>query len=386
MRKQDLIALLSAKPVANPTRPFERARYDEALRAYLELIRPRGTIQSIYRFGTIGVPGLSDIDLVAIMKTDTRDFYHRYSIQHLTPNHCYLFSHDPIFVDATNFKNMALWFPVREVELVYGQAITMNKAPEQRPALPVIHLAQMLLCFQLQLLTKFAYLGTTLDERVAENVVKGMCNSLSLWIDLNDGVVAEKYRMFHDGYLTFRPKWFDFSVTERASRLREFIADATILAIDLVGDLDEWLLSHWFTPECSLHDCETAYGGDRIVFTNQWSSVRALEFAMNRQGFLFPPGLGMFLLSYRQSQGPIGTHINQLFGAQANLPLKTHSPELEQVFKQHIAALDSYAAFLPRKFGIPPNPFVTFWAPYTQNRLLKFYNKAYNKAQRILGL
>jgi len=112
-----LVNLLRQKKITNRQQYFGLSRYDRAVSAYLELVKPHETIRAIYQFGSYSVPGLSDIDLAVVMNSEAADCVHRYSIARLSADEQYLFSHDPLFMSERHFRNMHLWFPVKEADI-----------------------------------------------------------------------------------------------------------------------------------------------------------------------------------------------------------------------------------------------------------------------------
>src|SRR5207244_12945639 len=95
-----LVERLVAKTLVNRPRQVGVERYEAALAEYLDLVTGDGTVRAVYRVGSLGAPGLSDIDLILVMRDSHRDVLCRYNIERLGAEARYVFSHDALFTDA----------------------------------------------------------------------------------------------------------------------------------------------------------------------------------------------------------------------------------------------------------------------------------------------
>ncbi len=386
LMKTQLVNLLRQKEITNRQQHFDLSRYDRAVSAYLELVKSYETVRAIYQFGSYSVPGLSDIDLAVVMNDGAADCIYRYSITRLSAEDQYLFSHDPLFMNERHFRHMHLWFPVKEADRrhLWGHDIARRARGSHSRYQKIIHLAQMLVSYQLQLLCRYSYFGSTFDERVSESALKGLCNSLALWIEICGNDVHGKYVRFHNEFLRFRPQWFNLDETERTERMFQYIAEGTLLTFDLIGDLNRLVLDSWFDNEVKRCDVEVVMGGSRLAFVSNWDSALAVQAFRDQHGLLYPLGFGLFLRLYRNSTGFIGRHIRALFDGLANNAPRLRDQRAAEAFETHLNALDDYSGFMPSKFKVPPNPFVTYWAPYTRNRIVRVYHRIYNRAYKLM--
>ena len=96
-----------------------------------------------------------------------------------------------------------------------------------------------------------------------------------------------------------------------------------------------------------------------------------------------PGSFGRFMLAYRRAPGLIGLHVSTMFGA-AGAEVADWDVGAEEVIGAHQRALNRYVTFHVAKFHASPNPFITFWSPYTSKRLVRLYDRAYNRAHKLM--
>jgi hypothetical protein len=98
--------------------------YNKASKEYLNLINPKkNKIKAIYQVGSIGVPGISDLDYILIFSNEEKDNYGKYHIMNLSQKSKYIFAHNVLLINEKVFKNLNLWFPFFDLKKVYGEEI-----------------------------------------------------------------------------------------------------------------------------------------------------------------------------------------------------------------------------------------------------------------------
>ena len=132
-------------PVCDQTHVVYRDDYALAINCFLEYLSKFDTIESIYQIGSIGVPGLSDIDLLIIFKDIHRDISYRYSIKTLPQNMQYIFSHDGWFIDRQIFMDIPYWFPYFDLNHIYGTKMEPDESQKEDKNLKCILLSNYLI-------------------------------------------------------------------------------------------------------------------------------------------------------------------------------------------------------------------------------------------------
>jgi hypothetical protein len=369
---------LQSLPLLNRAQPFPRAAYAVAVERYITRVTSFNTVAAAYQIGSIAVPGLSDIDLILVMRDASPDLAARYDIVTLDPADRYLFSHGPLLIDRAGFQTLPLWFPADDARWVWGERLPLDMRPDDGGGVAAVHVVQMLLCYQLQFLRAFAF-GDAINERVTENVLRGLCNTVSRWHRVEpwpDGAAFEQQ------YLAFRCVWFDLDRETRDARFRKFIGAAATLTANLIERVASHLGSEWFHDDGAA-DVEVQLGGTRVAFARDWTPDLVAE-ALNGGTLRFPAMFGTFVRAYAQSTGIIGRHVARTF-AEHRLPaVRFRSARAEALVSRHRAAVETMAAFHATKFRSAANPFVTFWAPHASSALVRLRDRVYNRARREL--
>ncbi|MFH1746077.1 MAG: hypothetical protein ABIG44_03420 [Planctomycetota bacterium] len=94
--------------------------YDDATHALWERLQPYCPQATVYRFGAVTVPGVSDLDLVVVFPNDTAVPMATLRIDAWMPEQRGVFCHGPLIFDHNSFHNFPLVYPGAKLELVGG--------------------------------------------------------------------------------------------------------------------------------------------------------------------------------------------------------------------------------------------------------------------------
>lgn len=107
--------------------------YTEAISRYTESILSGSDLLGIYQIGGISVPGVSDLDLIVVLKDNLENSRAcDYSPATLTDKYRYLFMHSPYFLNASTFTDIHKLFPIFEMKHIYGQQLPLADVSTQR--------------------------------------------------------------------------------------------------------------------------------------------------------------------------------------------------------------------------------------------------------------
>jgi len=107
--------------------PYTVNDYNEVLSAYLNRISGDPSVISVYQAGTIAVPGVSDIDIIIIVKDSmpcSRDC--RYSIESLDDRSRYIFMHEPYVVNESLATYIRFLYPFTNLHCVWGKEFNIH--------------------------------------------------------------------------------------------------------------------------------------------------------------------------------------------------------------------------------------------------------------------
>ena len=381
MDRKDFLKVVHGCRLVDPTQLVALKDYDSALKNYLNII-PLSKVKSIYQVGSIGIPGLSDIDLLVVMKDCRRDFWPRFSIRQLSDKDRYIFSHDCWFMDSIAFEALPLWFPYFDLVHVYGDKININEEKKNAQELNVILLINWLLTKVPSDFLIYSVLREQFHERVMLAMVNSLQHSVALW-ELSGQHVSGSAKQFVTEYNHFRRQWFDMPGKERREQLYVYVFDAVELSLDLIKSVAAYVRDHWIQNP-RVVDCDKDWVLNSqtrtLYFSSKWDKNVAFKIALDSQGkkFLYPKELAIVLAGFKSSHGFIGRHVGENFVVNAEeLVVESHVSSFLQL---HVQALENYATFYVKKFGLPLPGYYTYWASFPRHSLSGLANRIINRA------
>ena len=375
-------------PVCDQTRIFDCRDYELAIECFLDHISTYNTIKSIYQIGSISAPGLSDIDLLIVMRNNCRDIIYRYSITALPENVQYIFSHDGWLMDERTFKNLPYWFPYFDLKHIYGVPLEPDETHKNDPNVKCILLTNYLITKVPSNFVLYSCLKGLFYERIMVNMVNSLRHSISLWADIYPQGYRAEYRSFSDEYQKFRKEWFDLSEHVRLNRLSEYVVAAILLGYRLIEDMNTYLCDYWFNEISLPSEMSFKIGNNRLIFKKSFSSEEALSNVLdsgNQLIMYYPIGFGCFLHQYTYSRGIVGRHISSCLNGNDEL-IYDLPVAVRDMFNRHIDTIEHYAWFHGKKFGTPVNGYHTYWAPHTMSGARWVVDKIINRVLRLITL
>ena len=368
------------------TRIFDYIDYKFALDYLLEKITRWNTIKSIYQVGSVSFPGLSDIDLLIVMKSNRRDISFRYSIKNLPEDFQYMCSHDGWLIDEKTFKNLHYWFPYFNLNHVYGTELELDETHKDNLTLQSILLVNYLITKVPSDFLLYSCLKGYFYERVMENMVNSLRHSLFLWAKICPAGDRIEYRNFTDEYQLFRKEYFNLSENLRLDKLREYVVSAIMLGYQLIEDMNKYLCANWFGDISLPTEISFKTGDKQLVFKKSFSSEEALSDMLDLVDspiMYYPIGFGIFLHQYTSSKGIIGRHISACLNGNDELTYELPA-SVNVIFDQHLKTIEHYAWFHSKKFRFPVNGYHTYWAPHTLSRTHQIVDRIINRLWRSI--
>lgn len=104
----------------NDIKEYTMRDYKEAISNYIALLKKSDDIIGIYQIGSIKTLGISDIDLVIVLKDSLNKFnFLDYSIKNLSKKDQYLFMHEPFIINYSHLENIKSLFPIFNLKETY---------------------------------------------------------------------------------------------------------------------------------------------------------------------------------------------------------------------------------------------------------------------------
>lgn len=102
--------------------------YMEVRDRYVDAISKDSNVVSIFEFGNISLPGVSDLDLIVVLESkpsrETVKLLQTWKT--ITPKARYVFVHTPMICSIENFKDVPLVFPLQKLKKLYGRDLEFS--------------------------------------------------------------------------------------------------------------------------------------------------------------------------------------------------------------------------------------------------------------------
>jgi hypothetical protein len=362
---------INSLPKINFPHEYSVKDYLSARNNYIEEIINYNTIKSIYQIGSIGKPGLSDIDLVIIFKNSKRDIWKRYAINTLLDKKSqYLFSHDGWFVNEYLFNNLSYIIPHDNLENVYGPELNPPIKLGDCKNLLLIHLILLLLTKMPIDIIKYSIAKECFNVRIIENMLNSVCYTIRMSQKFSKNLIKHDNYIFR--YKNFRSEYFKFSEKKIIEYLILFISESLLIVAEIIEEMNKFLLENIFKVyEKEKRDIKL--NNSIYSFIENWNSEEFLKIIINTNGYriLYPMGFLNFIILYTGSNGLIGSNIRKKIGKkQFTFPVVNN--EFNLIFTKHLNLVDDYANFYSKKFGKPLAFYYGFGAKHT-NSFFKYY-------------
>jgi len=363
-------------------RALDYADYASALDYFVREVTKWKTIESVYQFGSVSAPGLSDIDLLMVMKDNKRDMSRRYSVRNFPEDIQYIVAHDGFLMNKETLRNLPYWFAYFNLKHVYGSEVEIDETHKDSDVLKSIFLTNYLITKVPSDFLFHSCLQGYFHERIMENMVHSLCHSLTLWAQIQPTEQRREYSTFQEHYQVFRKTYVTLPKDTRIAQLRAYTVQAILLGYQLVNDMDQYLRTHWFQGMSLPRTLSFHTGTKRLVFQNSFSSEEALSHMLDstdKRVLYYPISFGVFLHHYTSSQGIVGRHVAQCLhgnkGLTGALPVS-----VQTLFNQHVNTIEQYARFHSTKFRVPMQGYYTYWAPHSLSLFRRATDKAINRA------
>lgn len=189
---------------------------------------------SIYRFGAISQPGISDLDFVVVMRPVlSRPLTRDYGFDFFDETTSYILSHNPILMPPVVFEGFARIFPVTGLGHVYGEELALID-PEPS-AKWVCDLLTLVYISGHQYPTLFLQMLSmpTLDVRLSIQLLNALNHAATLCTGLS-GQRPDNWAAFSSAVNRLKAEWFDQDSRQRLVTLVELADQAGPLSVQLL--------------------------------------------------------------------------------------------------------------------------------------------------------
>jgi hypothetical protein len=353
----------------------EPAEYEQAVAEYVSRVSRQPGVLGIYQIGSIGTPGVSDIDLVVLLEEDLRTVDPRaFDIAEASPETRYLFMHRPFIVNRGAAPSLHLHYRIEHIRLVWG-TIPPAEAFADSTARALEKSVQLAVTtdFAVDLAAQFQ--GALITRHLS---VRGM---LCLLLSLRHTIAGAKalglptipgHDAYEQGVLRLRAECFNLPKAELVARTMRMVGEGAWVALEILEILgasvlarDEYLGSfarrmptEVLSPVLVLSP--KSYG----VFTDPYGAGRALARALsasrdttfrlsparlaNRLLLFLPKTLYYQFAAYASQGGRVGRQIRARLRPSVGEPGAPSYSEYEELLRARAALANVQAEFLSR--------------------------------------
>ncbi len=83
-------------------------------------------VVAVYEFGTIGSPGLSDLDFLVILADDCQGIPEELTISKMDKSHAEIMNHDPLFICMSSVEFFGSIYPIFKATKIYGKDVNFK--------------------------------------------------------------------------------------------------------------------------------------------------------------------------------------------------------------------------------------------------------------------
>lgn len=356
--------------------------YENVYKKIRSLCLQSKDVLSVYTFGEVGVPGISDIDLIFVLKEEAKlpKFLRKTA---LDSNSKYILFH-PFFIVPEDFmENIAYIYPNSRLRLIYGKKITIKKLSKQDLNLVYRHLINDVILRHYP----SDFLNILLSKRINIRMCLLRLNSLHHSFDVFERISDVKKREWakiSDDIKELRKNWFGIPAKAAKSKLIQLLKTAVYVSLDFVSEYSKFLQSK--SPKMKMDSILFKGIKNRISFANEWDPASSLSEMIGHYNkhknfySVLPMILSLQLCAYSSAKGPLSAYIGKRLGIKCGVknisqPLMKRIQILNYQVEYAMKLKHShYPCFFPLGFKNPmgiKNKMIYAYVFITDNSLLR---------------
>jgi len=330
---------------------YAQGVYERVEAAWVECCKIIPDLLSIWKVGHVGVPGISDLDLILVFKDQTaKPDPLIWSIQSLASPGPYIALHEPLIFSEPIFDKLPFWQIGSFPEKLWGDGALPYKVDDRDARLLGI-IALMDGCIQLQprmLLGMF--LSGSIHVRAALCQINAIGHMLKLFKQATT-TTTTPWDAFTEDFMEYRQNWFSLTAAEQ-KQLPYYIAESLTIAYELMAELLEYLADNNFFRTSSSRSCVLYTAVSRqTVFLLDWKPETALTYTLQRKSK--PHNLVLFLplafvlpvIVHREINGVLSSFVRKFSSVRSVCP-GYWDPRLLQLAVEHARTHNEHIQFL----------------------------------------
>ena len=259
---------------------YELKDYENVLNKIKNKAQKTRNILSVYTFGKVSVPGISDIDLIFVLKESSRlpSFLRR---NYIDKDSKYLTFH-PFFIITENImKNMMYIYPNSNFVKIYGKEVAIrNPSKSELKKIKTYLTADIILRH-----FPVDYLYILLSKRLNVRMVLLRLNALSHSFNIFNDIARVKkpiWKNFSERVDYLRKNWFRLNENSREGKIFDLLKEAVYISMDFVMEFDSFLSKDKRNFIHTKRQTIIFKGNkNRISFVKDWNNEKSINQMIN---------------------------------------------------------------------------------------------------------
>ncbi len=323
------------------------ADYENAKTQLIDSVGSRTDVVTFWQYGEVTQPGVSDLDLIAIVKdnpeADLKDFLHK---ERLPIAVCEAMAHANLIILPESSANGAFyWDDIRCKDIKTGWAISTPQVPQT-----FLKVAMLVDWFFERTLRIYSLRNSCLEKpQHTLGLLKSYCYSLDNFFELSKLVVDSEYVELKTQLLTIRTKWQRLDPKSRLRELSLLFFGFYILARQLHQQVFTWFERGGHYPNWNGYTGAVRFiipDGNIYEFVDTFE--KEIQYLSAKPIVLLPRNLLHHFLLYSQPERALGSKLEKSFSG----------PNIVDI-KAGLNMVGEYASFLRERID-----FAADWHDY----------------------
>ncbi len=311
----------------NYPREYSEDDYKEVISRITHRLSKISSLESIYTWGGINDPGISDIDLLLVLKNYKEKFpLGCRTIFSLSRKSRYLIFHPYMVIGKKGFEGIAYIYPDADLNLVYGEKAKARKLPAGiKSKARVCLLSDMILRHYPRDFSGI-FLSKKIDVRNTLLRLKSLAKTLKVLQSMK--VSIDGSRDYEKEVAELRHEWFVMEEKNKERLLLGLAKKALFMSMEVIRSFDSCF--NGFAANKGKKGI--SYGGskNKTVFIDGWNTASSLklteEFSKAHKSLysVLPLGIAVNLAEYSKCNGVLSDYIRKNLSA-SGLEYKTEN-------------------------------------------------------------
>ncbi|MBI2101510.1 hypothetical protein HYT53_02765 [Candidatus Woesearchaeota archaeon] len=313
--------------------------YGRVLGRIKKKVQKEHRILSVYGFGKVSAPGISDIDLIFVLKEGSK-LPPLLKKNYIDDDSKYLVFHPFLIFTENIFKNIRYIYPSSDYIKIYGKEIEIYKPKdtEIKKIKKYLVTDTTLRHFPVDFL--YILLSKKINIRMCLLRLNAISHTFRMFHDIS-GVKKPEWKKFSEKISHIRKNWFDMDDNIRKDMLLGLLKESVYISSDFVKEFDAFLSRD---KNSLLHakQRDVLFRGykARISFTAEWHPDKAISrmishFIKHKNFYsILPISLLKQLCCYSSAKGRLSRYIRR------RLSINCFQEKLDQVLEKRIINLN----------------------------------------------